>query len=135
MSDTDADYRLSQKKILVVDDDPEVRAAIDHALQAEGALTQTCGDGAAAVRICEEEPPDLVLLDMMLPKRSGFVVLEKIKLAEDPPKVIMVTANEGKRHQQYAQAMGVDGYVLKPVRLDRLIEEAAEVLGLTGEDD
>ena len=40
----------------------------------------------------------------------------------------MVTANEGKRHEQYAQAMGVDGYVLKPVRLDRLIDEAAEVL-------
>ncbi|MEM9294546.1 MAG: response regulator [Planctomycetota bacterium] len=128
MSETDAYLRLADKKILVVDDDPEVRAAIDHALQAEGALTQTCGDGATALTICEGDPPDLVLLDMMLPKRSGFVVLEKIKMAEAPPKVIMVTANEGKRHEQYAQAMGVDGYVLKPVRLDRLIDEAAEVL-------
>ena len=122
------DLRLKNHKVLVVDDDSEVRAAIDHALQAEGALTQTCGDGNTAVRICEVDPPELVILDMMLPKRSGFLVLEKIKRFEDPPKVVMVTANEGRRHQQYAEALGVDGYVLKPVRLERLISLAQELL-------
>ncbi|MEM1212416.1 MAG: response regulator [Planctomycetota bacterium] len=116
--------RLQDRKILVVDDDTEVRSAIDHALQAEGALTQVCGDGNTAVRICESDPPDLVVLDMMLPKRSGFLVLEKIKRFDEPPMVIMVTANEGKRHQQYAEALGVDGYILKPVRLERLIASA-----------
>ncbi|MEM6391654.1 MAG: response regulator [Planctomycetota bacterium] len=119
--------RLQDRKILVVDDDTEVRSAIDHALQAEGALTQVCGDGNTAVRVCESDPPDLIVLDMMLPKRSGFLVLEKIKRFDNPPLVIMVTANEGKRHQQYAEALGVDGYILKPVRLERLIA-AAEAL-------
>ena len=117
----DEPLRLDGAKILIVDDDPEVRSAIDHALQAEGALTQTCGDGNTAVRVCESDPPDLVVLDMMLPKRSGFLVLEKIKKFDPSPAVVMVTANEGKRHQQYAEALDVDGYLLKPVRLERLI--------------
>jgi len=128
MTEPAEELRLENRKILVVDDDPEIRAAIDHALQAEGALTQTCGDGNSAVRICESEPPDLVVLDMMLPKRSGFLVLESIKKIETPPKVVMVTANEGKRHQQFAEELKVDGYLLKPVRLERLITLAKDLL-------
>ncbi len=128
MTDESEEMRLTSRKVLIVDDDPEVRAAIDHALQAEGALTQYCGDGNSAVRICESEPPELVILDMMLPKRSGFLVLEKIKRLETPPIVIMVTANEGRRHQQYAETLGVDGYILKPVRLERLITMAQDLL-------
>ncbi|QQE11728.1 response regulator [Planctomycetota bacterium] len=124
----DEQLRLEGRTVLIVDDDYEVRAAIDNALQAEGALTQTCGDGNSAVRICEVDPPEIVILDMMLPKRSGFLVLEKIKRFENAPYVVMVTANEGRRHQQYAEALGVDGYMLKPVRLERLITLAQELL-------
>ncbi|NJL31577.1 MAG: response regulator [Phycisphaerales bacterium] len=129
MTDADQDMRLRDKKVLIVDDDPEVMASIDQAMQSEGALTQTCGDGNTAVRICEADPPDLVVLDMMLPKRSGFLVLEKIKQLPQAPRVIMVTANEGKRHQQYAENLGVDGYLLKPVRLERLIAIAEDLMG------
>jgi len=128
MTDQTANLRLENQKILIVDDDPDVSESIDQALQAEGALTQICGDGNTAVRICETDPPDLVVLDMMLPKRSGFLVLDKIKRLELAPRVVMVTANEGKRHQQYAEALGVDGYFLKPVRLERLITLAHELL-------
>lgn len=129
MSDHEEELRLKGAKILIVDDDAEIRTAIDHALQAEGGLTQTCGDGNTAVRIIETDPPDLVVLDMMLPKRSGFLVLEKIKRFERCPHVVMVTANEGRRHQQYAEALGVDGYLLKPVRLERLIGLAEDLVG------
>jgi len=130
MADTDfeMELRLKDMTVLIVDDDREVLEAIDQALQAEGALTQTCQDGNSAVRICESDPPKLVVLDMMLPKRSGFLVLEKIKRLSLPPAVIMVTANEGKRHQQYAESLGVDGYLLKPVRLERLITMAMNML-------
>ena len=128
MIDQSEELRLEGHKILIVDDDSEVRAAIDQALQSEGALTQTCSDGNTAVRICETDPPDLVVLDMMLPKRSGFLVLEKVKRAENAPRVVMVTANEGKRHQQYAETLGVDGYILKPVRLERLITVVQDLL-------
>ena len=124
----DTELRLKDRRILIVDDDREVLDSIDQALRAEGADTRTCSDGNTAVRLCESEDPQLVVLDMMLPKRSGFLVLERIKRFSLPPAVIMVTANEGKRHQQYAEALGVDGYLLKPVRLERLITMAMEML-------
>ena len=82
MTPDTAELRLEDRKILIVDDDREVQESIDQALQAEGALTQICGDGNSAVRICETDPPELVVLDMMLPKRSGFLVVEKIKQIE-----------------------------------------------------
>jgi DNA-binding response OmpR family regulator len=132
MTDESEELRLESRKVLIVDDDPEVRAAIDHALQAEGALTQYCSDGNSAVRVCEADTPDLVVLDMMLPKRSGFLVLDRIKKIEKAPVVIMVTANEGRRHQQYAETLGVDGYILKPVRLERLITMAQDLLEARG---
>jgi len=128
MADSSTDLRLQGGRILIVDDAPDVLMSIEQALQAEGAKTITCGDGNSAVRLCETQSPDLVVLDMMLPKRSGFLVLEKIKKLEKQPRVVMVTANEGRRHQQYAEALGVDGYLLKPVRLERLINLAHDLL-------
>ena len=129
MIDQSTEQRLKDRKILIVDDDPEVLESIKQALEAEGARIRTCGDGNSAVRICESESPELVVLDMMLPKRSGFLVMEKVKRLPEAPLVVMVTANEGKRHQQYAETLGVDGYLLKPVRLERLITVAMELLG------
>lgn len=120
--------RLEDVRVLIVDDDRDVLESIDVAFQSEGALTQLAMDGNEAVRICREDPPDLVILDMMLPKRSGFLALERIKGREDSPVVIMVTANEGKRHQAYAESLGVDAYLLKPVPLERLLSRAAELL-------
>jgi len=128
MAEFDDDLRLDGARILIVDDAPDVLSSINQALQAEGAETETCGDGNTAVRLCQTFEPDLMVLDMMLPKRSGFLVLDKVKRFDNPPRVIMVTANEGRRHQQYAEALGVDGYLHKPVRLERLITLAVELL-------
>lgn len=119
--------RLEGVRVLIVDDDRDVRDAFEAALQSEGAETMIVVDGNQAVAVCQEDPPDIVVLDMMLPKRSGFLVLEKIKGHEDSPMVIMVTANEGRRHQAYAESLGVDRYLLKPVPLDQLIDTAVEL--------
>jgi DNA-binding response OmpR family regulator len=127
--------RLEDVKVLIVDDDRDVLESMDAAFQAEGAATQLATDGNEAVRICQDEPPDLVILDMMLPRRSGFLALEKIKGKEDSPLVIMVTANEGKRHQEYARSLGVDDYLLKPVPLGRLIAVAAELIDKQDRED
>lgn len=116
------------RRILVVDDDSDIREAFETALQAEGALTMAAADGNEAIRIVSEDPPELVVLDMMLPKRSGFLVLEKIKGYDESPAVIMVTANEGKRHEAYAQNLGADCYLQKPVPLSKLIATAVMLL-------
>ena len=120
--------RLEEVRVLIVDDDRDVLESVDAAFQSEGALTLTATDGDAAVDICNEDPPDIVILDMMLPKRSGFLALEKIKGREDSPIVIMITANDGKRHQAYGESLGVDAYLLKPVPLSRLLDTAVELL-------
>lgn len=120
--------RLEDVRVLIVDDDRDVLESIEAAFQSEGALTQAVQDGNEAVKVCLEDPPDLVILDMMLPRRSGFLVLEKIKGREDSPLVVMVTANEGRRHQAYAESLGVDAYMLKPVPLGKLLDTAVELL-------
>lgn len=120
--------RLEGVRVLVVDDDRDVLESINAAFQAEGALTALAEDGDEAVRMCTDEPPDLVILDMMLPRRSGFLALEKIKGKSDSPLVIMVTANEGKRHKAYAENLGVDSYLLKPIPLGRLLDVAVSLI-------
>lgn len=119
---------LDGVRVLIVDDDRDILESFDAALKAEGAETVTVEDGNAAVTVCVDDPPDVVVLDMMLPKRSGFLVLEKIKGHEDSPLVIMVTANEGKRHQAYAESLGVDAYLLKPVPLAQLVETCRRLI-------
>lgn len=125
---TESKTRLEEVRVLIVDDDKDVLDSFDAAFQSEGALTQLAMDGNEAVRICHEDPPDIVILDMMLPRRSGFLVLEKIKGHEDAPIVIMVTANEGRRHQAYAESLGVDKYLVKPVPLGQLLDTAVELI-------
>ncbi|MBX3365053.1 MAG: response regulator [Phycisphaeraceae bacterium] len=119
---------LKDARILIVDDDQDVLESMNVAFRAEGAKTMTVADGNDAVRVCAEHKPDLVVLDVMLPGRSGFLALEKIKGREDSPFVIMVTANEGKRHKAYAESLGVDRYLFKPVPLETLLDAAAELL-------
>lgn len=126
---------LEDVRVLIVDDEKDILDSIDAAFQSEGALTLTAMDGDEAVRICNDDPPDIVILDMMLPKRSGFLALEKIKGKENSPIVIMVTANEGKRHQAYGESLGVDAYMLKPVPLGMLLNKAADLLDARDEAD
>lgn len=120
--------RLADVRVLIVDDERDILEAFDAAFQSEDAMTLTASDGDEAVRICADDPPDIVILDMMLPKRSGFLVLERIKGLENSPIVIMVTANEGQRHQAYGESLGVDAYLQKPVPLSLLLDKAVELL-------
>ena len=120
--------RLSNRHILIVDDDEDILSSIDLAMRTEGAITSKAADGSAAVLACQTAPPDAVVLDMMLPKASGFVVMEKIREMDKPPVVVMITANLGKRHQQYAQDLGVHAYMNKPVSLQRLVETIVRLL-------
>lgn len=122
--------RLEGITVVLVDDDRDVLEAMQAAMSAEGATIHTAADGNDAVTVCQSAAPQLVVLDMMLPKRSGFLVLEKIKGVENAPAVIMLTANEGKRHQAYAESLGVDRYLLKPIPLEKLIQVARELMDL-----
>lgn len=119
---------LAGKTVLIVDDDPDILEAIKLAFADTGAKIETAGDGNRAVDIAESSNPDLVVLDAMLPKRSGFLVLEKLKAREKKPHVIMITGNQGSRHKAWAQSLGVDEYLNKPFRMDRLMEISEKLL-------
>lgn len=131
-----AEKTLTGKKVLLVDDDADILTAMSAAFQETGAEILTASDGNKAVELARSSAPDLVVLDMMLPKQSGFLVLEKIKpqkVAGTKPYVIMVTGNPGKRHQVYAETLGVEKYMNKPVRMERLLKEAERLL--TGKEE
>ena len=119
------------KNVLIVDDDTDILTAIEVAFKETGAEVSTATDGATAVKVALDHEPDLIVLDAMLPQKSGFLVLEKLK-AKKPrgskPYIIMITANTGKRHQAWAESLGADGYINKPFVMDRLIEAAGTVL-------
>jgi len=122
---------LDGKKVLLVDDDNDILTSMQAAFEPTGATVDTAKDGNKAVELAEKNQPDLVVLDMMLPGRSGFLVLEKIK-AKKPrgskPFVIMITGNQGARHKMYAESLGVSEYLNKPVKLDKLIASAEKLL-------
>jgi len=123
--------KLEGKAILLVDDDAEILSAMEVALAETGATIHTARDGSGAVQKIASADPDLIVLDMMLPKRSGFLVLENLqprKQRGKRPFVIMITGNEGKRHEAYARGLGVDDYLNKPFRMDRLLTSIETLL-------
>lgn len=118
------------KRILLVDDDAEIIESLRLALEANGYEVLVGRDGNQGLALIERENPDLIILDMMMPKRSGFLVLERLKrLGEKKQRIIMITANEGNRHKAYAEMLGVDDYVRKPFPMDRLIGSVQRLLG------
>ena len=127
------DCRRARKRILLVDDDQEIVESMRIALQAKGYEILVARDGNQGLAMAEREAPDLVILDMMMPKRSGFLVLEKLRRSSNDAlvkqKIIMITANEGSRHKAYAEMLGVDDYIRKPFAMDRLMESVERLLG------
>jgi DNA-binding response OmpR family regulator len=117
------------KRILLVDDDTEIVESMRLALEASGYQILVARDGNQGLAMAEREDPDLVILDMMMPKRSGFLVLERLRRTRRIPlRIIMITANEGNRHKAYAEMLGVDDYIRKPFAMDRLLESVNRLL-------
>jgi DNA-binding response OmpR family regulator len=117
------------RRILLVDDDPEIVESMRAVLESRGYQILVARDGNQGLVLAEGEEPDLVVLDMMMPKRSGFLVLEKLRRSRpNPMRVIMITANEGSRHKAYAEMLGVDDYIRKPFAMDRLLESVDRLL-------
>jgi DNA-binding response OmpR family regulator len=120
----------TNKRILLVDDDREIVESMRAALEANGYEILIARDGNQGLALAERESPDLVILDMMMPKRSGFLVLEKLRRTRQIPiRIIMITANEGSRHKAYAEMLGVDDYLRKPFPMDRLLDSVGRLLG------
>ena len=113
-------------KILVVDDDEDILNTMRLALTELGQAIFTARDGLQAVEVADREDPDIVVLDLMLPRRGGFQILNNLKgkpeMKGNRPLMCMVTGNEGMLHRKLAERLGIDAYLRKPFAMGTLID-------------
>jgi DNA-binding response OmpR family regulator len=119
----------ADKSILLIEDDREISSTIQGVLQAAGYRVAAAQNGVEGRRIIDSDPPALIITDMMMPKMGGFPILEYLRGLSSPPRVIMITANEGGRHKAYAEMLGVDEYLRKPFAMDVLLEAVERIIG------
>src|ERR1700726_4408404 len=107
---------LDGKRILLVDDDPDILTSMLAAFEPTGAVIDTANNGNKAVELADKHHPDLIILAVMLPGGTGFLVLEKVKARKpknSKPFVIMITGNQGARHKAFAENLSVNEYFNK----------------------
>lgn len=126
-------------QILLVDDDEEILVAMETALKHLPLKLDRATNGNKAIDQIEKLRPELIVLDMMLPKKSGFLVMDRIRKYREgdksgKPFVIMVTGNTGQRHKEYAKTLGINEYINKPFRMDRLVQAVGKLLDIPVEE-
>lgn len=110
-----------RRTVLVIDDDPGVQEALQIALEDQGYLVVGATDGETGIAQALRDAPDLVICDMMMPRVSGFVVVERLKADRRfRVPIIMLTGNDSAHQRTYAEFLGVDDFLLKPIRPQQL---------------
>ena len=118
------------KKILIADDEPNIVVSLEYLLQREGYEVHIARDGQEALEAIERELPDLVLLDVMMPIKSGFEVCAMVRgnpaVAHTP--ILMLSAKGRDTDLAKGMALGADGYMTKPFATRELVARVAEML-------
>ena len=123
------------KTILLVDDDYDLIDGLQTLLEQHGFHILVANDGNQGRNMIYEKKPDLVILDMMMPRMGGYPVLEHFRGKPEAPPIIMITANEGSRHKAYAEFLGVKDYLRKPFALEKLVKSVETILGANPPSD
>ncbi|WP_344902333.1 response regulator transcription factor [Actinomadura meridiana] len=116
------------RRVLVVDDEANIRDLIEVALRFHGFTTVTAGTGEAALAVAEHDRPDLILLDVMLPDLDGFEVCRRLRAGGDQVPVIFLTARDTPSDTVTGLTLGGDDYVTKPFSIEALIARVRAVL-------
>jgi DNA-binding response OmpR family regulator len=127
-----ADKNNINKRILVVDDEPDFLMAIKAMLEANGFDVLVASDGQEGLNLARQEKPDLIVLDLMLPKMDGYKVCRFLKFDEKYRSipVIMLTARGQDEDKQLGKEMGADFYIVKSERPEVLLKKVNELLKL-----
>lgn len=125
---------MASHKIVLIEDDREIQSTLRTVLEAAGYRVSVASNGADGQKLIQNENPELVITDMMMPRMGGFPVLEYLRTLENPPHVIMITANEGGRHKAYAEMLGAVDYLRKPFAMDVLLDSVRRALESAGDD-
>ena len=124
---------LSEKTVMVVDDSVTVRKVTSRFLEREGFRVITAKDGVEALQVLQDHIPDVMLLDIEMPRMDGFEVAKNIRTSsrlKDLP-IIMITSRTGEKHRERAFSLGVNKYMGKPYQEDLLLGNINELLGKT----
>ncbi len=114
-------------RVLVVDDEPMVREVVTRYLERDGFRVDATGDGQAALELARARPPDLLILDVMLPSKDGFSVLAELRKTSSVP-VILLTARADETDRVLGLELGADDYVVKPFSPRELAARVRSVL-------
>jgi len=122
------------RKILIADDEPSIVAALEFLLQRDGYDVRVARDGEEALRLIEASHPDLVLLDVMMPQKSGYEVCARMRERADwgNIKIIMLSARGRDAEVSRGLAAGADVYVIKPFSTRELMAKIKELLDQGG---
>ena len=120
------------KKILIADDEQNIVISLEFLMKREGYEVSIANDGEEAVAMIRSERPDLVLLDVMMPKKSGFEVCQEIKsdAALQSVRILMLTAKGRDTEVAKGLALGADAYMTKPFSTKELVERVRSMLAL-----
>ncbi|QDU48997.1 response regulator [Gimesia panareensis] len=119
-----------QKRVLIIDDDEGLTEPLQMAIEAEGYQVMVAHDGNEGLMKIERDAPDLVLLYLVMPRRSGFAVLDNILInsRHRTPKIVMVTGNSEPKYRELALDRGVDRFIPKPYHIEDLVKTVNELL-------
>ena len=120
-------------KILVVDDEPNIVLSLEFLMKQAGFQVRTAADGEAALAAVAAELPDLVLLDVMMPRKNGCEVCQAIRANPDwqAVRIIMLTAKGREVEREKGLALGADDYITKPFSTQEVVERVRELLTST----
>jgi two-component system response regulator MprA len=119
-------------QVLVVDDEPPVREALERALRAEGFAARTARDGIEAIRAQAVDPADVILLDVLMPRLDGLEVCRRLRDVGDRTPVLMLTARDAVGDRVAGLEAGADDYLIKPFAVDELLARVKALLRRTG---
>jgi DNA-binding response OmpR family regulator len=121
-----------KKRILIADDEPNIVLSLEYLMKREGFEVQVAIDGEAALQAISAQLPDLVLLDIMLPRKDGFDVCQQIRSHPQwqSIKVVMLTAKGRDTEVSKGIALGADAYMTKPFSTMDLVAQVRQLLGL-----
>ncbi|MDA0184697.1 response regulator transcription factor [Solirubrobacter phytolaccae] len=119
-------------RILVVDDEPSVRDALDRALRMDGYKVQVAADGREALDALADQPPDAIVLDVLMPEPDGLEVCRRLRAAGDHTPVLMLTARDAVPDRVAGLDAGADDYLIKPFALEELGARLRALLRRTG---
>lgn len=127
--------RQNKKKILIVDDEPDVQKMLAKILSASDYRAEIASDGLdAGIKIVQFKP-DLIILDLFMPKMDGFEVCQRIKGDNDHShiKILILTGFDTKENKDRTLSAGADGYLAKPIKKNDLLKHIGKLLGQDGE--